>query len=181
MFSRLAIWLAPVLSFTSEEAWLARHPSEDGSVHLQLFPETPAQWFDEALAARWREIRSARRVVTGALELERAGKRIGSSLEAAPVVHVADPALKALLDGVDFADVCITSGIVIEAGAGPDDAYRLPDVAGIAVVPRSGTRAAKCARSWRVSPLVGTDPDFPDVTPRDAQALRERKAAGRLA
>ena len=179
VFTRLAIWLAPVLSFTAEESWLARHPSDDGSVHLQLFPETPERWFDEPLAARWREIRAARRVVTGALELERAGKRIGSSLEAAPVVHVADPALKALLDGVDFADVCITSDIAIAAGAGPDDAYRLMDVPGVAVVPRLA-EGRKCARSWKVSPMVGSDPDFPDVTPRDAKALRELEAAGRL-
>ena len=180
VFDRVAIWLAPVLSFTAEEAWLVRYPSDRGSVHLELFPETPPAWFDEALATRWREVRAARRVVTGALEVERAGKRIGSSLEAAPIVFVADPALKALLDGIDFAEVCITSGVTVEAGEGPPDSYRLPDVPGIAVAPRRA-EGRKCARSWKVSPLVVSDPAFPDVTPRDAQALRELRAAGRLA
>ncbi len=180
VFDRVTIWLAPILSFTAEEAWLSRHPSDRGSVHLQLFPETPDAWFDEALAGRWRAIRDARRVVTGALELERAGKRIGSSLEAAPVVFVSDPASKALLDGVDFAEVCITSALSLEAGEGPAEAYRLPDVPGVSVLPRRA-EGRRCARSWRVSPLVGTDPDYPDVTPRDAQALRELAAAGRLA
>ncbi len=179
IFDRVAVWLAPILSFTAEEAWLARHPSTAGSVHLQLFPETPEAWFDAALATRWREIRGARRVVTGALELERAGKRMGSSLEAAPTVFVADPALAALLQSIDFAEVCITSNVAIVDGEGPAEAYRLPDVPGIAVVPRRA-EGRKCARSWRISHLVGSDPEFPDVTPRDAQALRELKQAGRL-
>ena len=179
VFDRIAVWLAPILSFTAEEAWLARHPSERSSVHLQLFPDTPASWFDEDLAARWRAIRDARRVVTGALELERAGKRMGSSLEAAPVVHVADPATKALLDGLDFAEVCITSAIAVVGGEGPADAYRLADVPGVAVEPRLA-EGRRCARSWKVTPLVGTDAVYPDVTPRDAQALRELAAAGRL-
>ena len=56
-------------------------------------------------------VRRARRVVTAALELRRADKTIGASLEAAPVVHVEDPEMLAALRSVDFADVCITSGI----------------------------------------------------------------------
>ena len=63
---------------------------------------------------------------------------------------------------------------------GPADAFRLPDVRASPSSP-SSPKARKCARSWKVSPAVGTDPDYPDVTPRDAQALREwdtmRKAA----
>jgi isoleucyl-tRNA synthetase len=178
-FRRLAVWWAPILSFTAEECWLSRFPSEDGSVHIEVFPETPARWRDEVLATKWRAIRSVRRVVTGALEIERANKRIGSSLEAAPVVFIADPALRAAVGEVDFADVCITSAVSIEEGDGPADAYRLEDVAGVAVVP-SLAEGRKCARSWKVLESVGDDRDFPDVTPRDAQALRELKAAGRL-
>jgi isoleucyl-tRNA synthetase len=176
VFDRVTIWLAPILAFTAEEAWLSRHPSSDGSVHRQLFPETPADWRDEALAEKWRKIRTVRRVVTGALEIERAQKRIGASLEAAPIVHVADQALADLLGTVDFADVCITSDIVVKAGEGPATAFRLEDVPGVAVEPVRA-EGKKCARSWRISPSVGTDPDYPDVTPRDAEALREWKAA----
>src|SRR5262249_15466165 len=73
-------WLAPLLPFTAEEAWLARHPSAEGSVHLEGFPEVPSEWRDDPLAERWRRVRNVRRVVTGALEIERAHKRIGSSL-----------------------------------------------------------------------------------------------------
>ena len=176
IFDRVTIWLAPILAFTAEEAWLARHPSSDGSVHRQLFPQTPADWRNDALAEKWRKIRAVRRVVTGALEIERAQKRIGASLEAAPIVYVEDADLAALLATVDFADVCITSDIVVKTGQGPDHAFRLDDMPGIAVEPVRA-QGQKCARSWRISPLVGSDPAYPDVTPRDAEALREWKAA----
>jgi len=175
-FERVVIWLAPILAFTAEEAWLDRHPSETGSVHLQRMPDTPAEWRDEALAARWQKIRRVRRVVTGALEIERAAKRIGASLEAAPTVFVADPDLLAALDGVDFAEVCITSGIDLRAGEGPAEAFRLDEVKGVAVLPAKA-EGRKCARSWRVAKDVGSDPAYPDVTPRDAAALREWDAA----
>ncbi len=82
-----------------------------------------------------------------------------------------------MLDGIDFAEICITSDIAIEAGEGPPEAFRLPEVPGVAVVSRLA-QGRKCARSWKISPLVGSDPEFPDVTPRDAEALRELKALG---
>ncbi|MFC6047852.1 isoleucine--tRNA ligase, partial [Methylobacterium hispanicum] len=135
-FRRAAIWLAPVLAFTAEEAWLDRYPSETGSVHLQTLPHTPAEWRDDVLAERWQKIRRVRRVVTGALEIERAAKRIGASLEAAPRVYVADPDLLAAVEGVDFADICITSDISVVAGDGPAEAFRLDEVRGVAVEPR---------------------------------------------
>ena len=178
-FRRLTIWLAPILSFTAEEAWLARTPSDTGTVHTELFPETPMSWRDEALANQWRAVRTVRRVVTGALEVERAAKRIGASLEAAPRVFVTDPGLRQALDGIDFADVCITSDLTLADGEAPADAYRLADVADVAVVP-GRAQGRKCARSWRITPTVGEDAEYPDVTPRDALALRELRQAGRL-
>ncbi|WP_297299630.1 isoleucine--tRNA ligase [uncultured Methylovirgula sp.] len=177
IFRAVTLWLAPILAFTCEEAWLARY-REAVSIHLEPFPTIPADWRDDALAAKWEKIRRVRSVVTGALEIERGQKRIGSSLEAAPLVFIADPDLRTVLDGVDFAEVCITSDIAIEAGEAPGEAFRLPDVAGVAVVPAQAP-GRKCARSWKISPYVGSDAEFPDVTPRDAQALRELAALGR--
>jgi isoleucyl-tRNA synthetase len=170
-------WLAPILVFTTDEAWLTYRTDRTPSVHLSSFREDLGPLRDTALADKWDRIRVMRRVVTGALELERAQKRIGSSLEAAPIVYVADPAQRTVLAGIDFAEVCITSQIQLEAGEGPPHAFRLADVAGVAVL---AARAAgrKCARSWRYSPLVGSDAEFPDVTPRDAAALRELRALG---
>jgi isoleucyl-tRNA synthetase len=180
LFRATVTWLAPMLPFTAEEAWLARPPSAEGSVHLELFPEVPAAWRNDALAEKWRKVRTVRRVVTGALEIERAHKRIGSSLEADPFVYVSDPDLfEALLD-VDLAEVCITSAATLVEGDGPPDAFRLDDVKGVAVEVRLA-QGTKCARSWKILASVGSDPAYPDVSPRDAQALREwdtmRKAA----
>ena len=170
-FDCLVKWMAPMLPFSMEEAWLERHPEAE-SVHLEQFDELPAEWFNEALTAKWRKVRTVRRVVTGALEVERREKRIGSSLEAAPIVYVDDPELVAAVEGTDFSEVCITSGIVIEQAAGPAEAFRIDDVAKVAVVPAEA-KGRKCARSWRVTDDVGSDPDYPDVSARDAAALRE--------
>ncbi|MEQ8305325.1 MAG: isoleucine--tRNA ligase [Hoeflea sp.] len=176
IFDCLVTWLAPMLPFTMEEAWLSNKPDAE-SVHLEQFPEVPAAWRDDALASKWKKIRTVRRVVTGALEVERREKRIGASLEAAPVVYIDDPELVAAVEGTDFSEVCITSGIVIEQGKGPDDAFRLEDVTKVAVVPDLA-EGRRCARSWRVTDDVGSDPDYPDVSARDAAALRELEALG---
>jgi isoleucyl-tRNA synthetase len=174
LFRATVTWLAPILCFTAEEAWLAYDP-QSTSVHLELFPDLPSEWRNEALAEKWRKVRNVRRAITGALELERASKRIGSSLEAAPVVYVADPELANLLLDIDLAEVSITSAATLVEGEGPPTAFRLPDVADVAVVPGLA-EGRKCARSWKISQAVGSDPQYPDVTPRDAQALREWKA-----
>jgi isoleucyl-tRNA synthetase len=149
-------------------------------VHLELFPELPADSRNDALAEKWRKVRLVRRVVTGALEIERAHKRIGSSLEAAPVVYVADPDLFAALVDVDLAEIAITSAATLVEGDGPAEAFRLPDVLGVAVEPRRAV-GTRCARSWKILPSVGSDPEYPDVTPRDARALREWKALSQAA
>ncbi|MDQ1197700.1 isoleucine--tRNA ligase [Agrobacterium sp. SORGH_AS 787] len=171
LFDCLVTWLAPMLPFTTEEAWLSRHPNAE-SVHLEQFPTIPAEWHSPAVDAKWEKIRKVRTVVTGALEVERREKRIGSSLEAAPVVHVADPDLMAALDGQDFAEICITSAISVVAGEGPADAFRLGEVQKVAVEQKLA-EGQKCARSWRITTDVGSDPRYPDVSARDAAALRE--------
>ncbi|MDB5558270.1 MAG: isoleucine-tRNA ligase, partial [Enterovirga sp.] len=176
VFRRVVVWIAPILAFTAEEAWLERYPSEHGSVHLETFPAVPAEWLSPELARKWAEIRRVRRVVTGALEIERAAKRIGASLEAAPRIFVSEPSILAALEGIDLAEVCITSAIAIESGEGPEQAFRLDEVGGVAVVPERA-EGRKCARSWKITPDVGSDPVYPEVTPRDAAALREWDAA----
>ena len=117
------------------------------------------------------------RSVTGALELERKDKTIGSSLEASPVIYVADRDMLATLFDVDLAEVCITSNYEVREGEAPASAFRLDAVPGVAVVVEKAV-GTKCARSWKILPTVGEDPEYPDVSPRDAQALREWKALG---
>jgi isoleucyl-tRNA synthetase len=174
LFDCLVLWFAPMMPFTTEEAWLSRDPSAV-SVHLEQFPSIPGEWQNEALADKWKRVRNVRRAVTGALELERKDKRIGSSLEAAPVVHVADADLLSALDGLDLAEICITSDISVVAGEGPADAFRLDDGTKVAVESRLA-EGVKCARSWKITKDVGSDPDYPDVSARDAEALRELAA-----
>jgi len=178
VFDALTAWLAPILVFTMEEVWLERHREAGASVHLRLFPGLPADWRDTALEDKWDRIREVRRVVTGALEIARRDKMIGSSLEAAPQVFIANAELFAALDGVDLAEIAITSQVAVGTGGGPADGFRLDEVPGVTVVfgKAEGTR---CARSWKILPDVGSDPEYPDLSPRDAQAMRERKAVGR--
>ncbi|MBN8982509.1 MAG: isoleucine--tRNA ligase [Rhizobiales bacterium] len=170
-------WLAPAISFTTDEAWTMYRPDAEPSVHLTTFPDRLDDYRDDALAQKWETIRDVRRVVTGALELERAAKRIGSSLEASPLVYVADKKVFGILFDVDLAEVCITSNAMVTNETPPSNAFTLPDVPGIAVVVEKAV-GQKCARSWKILPTVGEDPDYPDVSPRDAQALREWKALG---
>ena len=173
LFHCLTTWWAPILTFTMEEVWLTRFDGEGSSVHTMQFAKTPAEWSKPEIAKKWDMIRNVRGAVTGALELERAQKRIGSSLEAVPTVYVEmDAADIAALRACDFAEVCITSDITIVEGAGPADAFRLDELKNIAVV--SGrAEGQKCARSWKISKDIGKDKDFPDITPRDAEAVRE--------
>ncbi|NDD33511.1 MAG: isoleucine--tRNA ligase, partial [Rhodobacteraceae bacterium] len=155
LFHRLTTWLAPVLVFTMEEVWLERFGGEDSSVHLIDIPETPAAWLNPKLAEKWAMIRRVRRVVTAALEVQRTEKVIGASLEAAPVLYLADQAVKDVLEQMPFADICITSDLTLSTDAAPSDAFTMAEVEGVAVsfVKAEGE---KCGRCWKILPDVGT-------------------------
>jgi isoleucyl-tRNA synthetase len=167
VFERLTIWLSPLTSFTMEEAWMTRFP-DAGSNSLRVMPETPAEWRNDAEAARWAKVETVMSVVTGALEVERREKRIGSALEAAPVVHVADADLLSAFDGLDAAEVFRTSSATLVAGDG--GAFTTDEVKGVSVDPAQA-EGNKCARSWRILPEVGTDPRYPELSLRDAEAV----------
>jgi len=175
VFHCLTAWLAPMVCFTMEEVWASRYPDDQGSVHLRQFPDVSADWRDDALAEKWSTVRQLRRVVTGALEVERKEKRIGSSLEAAPKVYVADQAYIDAFDGLDLAEIAITSQATLVLGEAPAGAFTLEELPGIAVVPGRAV-GSKCARSWKILPEVGSDPDYPDLSPRDAAAVRQYDA-----
>jgi isoleucyl-tRNA synthetase len=154
LFHRLTKWLAPMLTFTMEEVWLERFPGDESSIHLEDFAETPTAWRDDALAQKWAVVRQVRRVVTGALEIERTNKVIGASLEAAPTVYVTVDVAK-VLETVSFDDLCITSGINVSTDAAPAGAFVLDDVADVAVV-FARAEGEKCQRCWKILPDVGS-------------------------
>jgi len=157
----LTAWLAPVMPFTAEEAWQARFPDAQDSIHLQLFPEIPADWRDDALAAKWTKVRDIRRVVTGALEKARAGGVIGSSLQASPALHLPASDLDLLPPEV-WAELCITSGLDLAGKDAPADAFTVEGIPGVATVfaPAAGH---KCDRCWRVLPEVGRSASHPTL------------------
>ncbi|MCF8500279.1 MAG: isoleucine--tRNA ligase [Rhodospirillum sp.] len=179
VFDYLVKWMAPFLCFTAEEAWLTRYPSETDSIHFHTFPEAPETWTDAVLAARWAKVRRLRRVVTGALEVARANKTIGASLQAAPLVH-APAELIAACEGLDMAEICITSTISLVDSATdpvPKGAHALDDVAdtGVVVVLAVGE---KCQRCWMVLPDVGTH-DHEGVCDRCDDAVAKHLEAQR--
>ncbi len=177
IFDCLVRWLAPVLCFTAEEAWFARHgDGERSSVHLALYAEVPESWRDDALGAKWAKIRELRSVVTGALELERAQKRLGSSLQASVEIFAAAEFVAALA-GVNLPEICITSAGTIRTGASPEGCFALPDVPGVGVrvILAPGD---KCQRCWKVLPEVGTVAAHPDLCHRCAEAVDSLAAVG---
>jgi isoleucyl-tRNA synthetase len=179
-FERIIAWLAPICVFTTEEAFLARYPGAKSSVHLQQFPQTPAMWRDEALAADWARLKDVRRVVTGALEVARRDKKIGASLEAAPTLHVADADLASLLKRHDLAELFITGAVTLATGEGPKDAFRLADVAGVAVEAKASS-AEKCGRCWRYTGDVGASPAHKTLCARCADAVDHHDRSGKPA
>lgn len=171
LFNCLTAWLAPFICFTAEEAWEARFP-DGGSVHERLFPDVSEAWRDDALGEKWAKVRDLRRVVTGALEIERAEKRIGSSLLAAPKVY-AEKAYIDAMTGVDLAEIAITSGGELIEGAAPDGAFTLEDVGGVGVVPELAS-GEKCERCWKVTDDIGTHATHATVCGRCADAVEHR-------
>ncbi len=169
LFKCLTAWFAPVMVFTCEEAWRLRFP-EAGSVHLRQFPQVPAEWKNEAVASKWSKLFKVRRVVLGALEIERREKRIGSSLEAAPDVYISDAELLAAFDGEVAADIFITSDVNLKSETAPETAFSMDDIEGVAVV-SAKAEGVKCARSWKIFDPATALPEFPGITPRDAKAV----------
>lgn len=173
IFECLTSWIAPMLAFTCEDVWAHRpvglFPNE-GSIHLREFKALPAEWQNDVLATKWDSVKSVRRVVLGALEPKRADKTIGSSLEAHPVIYV-DAALHDVINGVDLAEVCITSQVSVDVSSAPEEAFTLNDVSNVGVV-FDTAKGNKCQRCWKILPDVGADADYPELSARDADAVR---------
>ena len=147
-------------------------------MHLQIFPNVPKEWHDEALGAKWDTIRALRRVVTGAMELARNEKKIGSSLQAHPVFYLTEQ-YAGLLEGLDFAEICISSGMTYHLSPpAPDpfaelaqsDIFKLKDVPMCGAVVKLA-EGHKCERCWKVLPEVGQNKSYPDLCWRCTDAV----------
>ncbi len=174
LFNCLTTWLAPFICFTAEEVWQARYGQDAPSVHLQDFAPVPSSWRDEELNERWKIIRELRSVVTGALEVERAEKRIRSSLQAAPEIYAGPQYHEAVagLSASEIADLFITSSATFVHGEAPQDAFCNTEIDGLAVVPNLA-EGDKCIRCWKFLPDVGSNPEHPEVCGRCSDVVRE--------
>ena len=158
VFSRLTAWLAPLTPFTMEEAWTVRFP-DGGSNCARVIPETPVEWANPTEADRWAGVQKVLEVVNEALEAARRDKTIGGALDAWPVVTGPAEAFAAFAE-LDPAEVFRTSGAeLVHGGDAVTVEVRLANY-------------PKCARSWRRVPDVGSDPDYPELSARDADAVR---------
>lgn len=171
-FDCLTKWLAPVLCFTAEEAWLSRRPQQGQSVHLETFPELPFAWDSPSLDAKYAGLRDIRKVLTGALEVARASKQIGSSLQATVKLFI-DPSHSAFVKDVDLAELSITSGVETIEGPAPEGAFTLEDVLGVGVVVALAD-GNKCDRCWKVLPEVGTVEAYPELCHRCASVVENQ-------
>jgi isoleucyl-tRNA synthetase len=153
VFMRLTAWLAPLAPFTMEEAWSTRFPNA-GPNALRALPERVEAWEmkSEDEAERWRRLLDVRTVVTGALELARQEKKIGSSLEACPTVHLDKPSTETnLFKDLDAAELFITSGAEIK-GFG-FSSFTIKNLS-LAEVDVQAAQGQKCDRCWRILPEV---------------------------
>ena len=170
IFFRLTSWLAPILVFTTEEVWLERFGESDTSIHMEDIPITPKDWFDNDLSDKWAAIRQVRKVVTGAIEVHRQSKAIGSSLEASPSVYITSQQLFDSLKSIDFAEICITSDLGVHLGSGSEEMFTLEEVEGVAVSFKAA-EGKKCARCWKYVEHFSDKVSNVDVCTRCSDAL----------
>ena len=180
LFDCLVKWLAPMLPFTMEEAWLDRHP--DGAVgasgavsaksrrtgRTRRWPKNGARCGRSAASspARWRS--SGRR--------RRSARRWRRRRSSTSPMRSCVPRWTAL----DLAEIAITSEIAVSAAGAARPAPSRSTTFRAWASCRASRSGTKCARSWRFTHDVGSDPHYPDVSARDAAALRELAALGRF-
>ena len=166
--------LAPMLVFTADEAWeyIAHKLDADRdlpSVHLAQLPSASGQAVSDVQLAEWNTLMELRDA--GLLQLDALKKEVGlnKASEAEVIYSVGEPDLRKRLEGygVDLADV---------VGAGFHSFADAPvgTAPAVKVVDRRQAYQA-CARSWKRRPDVGSDAEYPDLSARDAAAVRSLK------
>ena len=106
------------------------------------------------------------------INFSRTSKEIGSSLEAFPNVYISNKEYLEIFRNIDLAEIFITSQAKLTEGEGPENAFRLSENNIVSVL-CSIAEGKKCNRSWKILPEVGSAPDYPDLSIRDADVMRE--------
>ena len=156
LLEQITCLIAPIVSFTAEEIWQSLGKGYDESVHLQLFRNISDSYMSETFQNSYdiiENVWNVRHIVTGCLEQKRVSKDIGASLEAKPILYITNKKIFDTLQEVNFADICITSDIVLQADSIPDNAFILSDTPDIGVV-FAHADGDKCKRCWKILPEV---------------------------
>jgi len=143
-------WLAPILSFTTEEVFQIINKDKNLSVHLQSFPKIPTKWENKKTSEKWEKFKIVRKVVNAAIEVKRSNKDIGSSLEANIEIYLSDEYLKLVKD-LDLSEYFITSGAIAKKINNNTDLFKLDEIEDIKVLVTKA-KGEKCPRCWKFFP-----------------------------
>ncbi len=146
LFNKLVKWLAPTLVFTCEEAWAARNNKT--SIHLEDFEKTEEKYKSNFLKDKWSNILEIRKVITGALELKRSKKLIGSSLEANLQIYLSKEMINKTND-VNFAEIGITSAASVQEYKDNISGFTIENVKDV-LIEVSKANGKKCNRCWKI-------------------------------
>ena len=147
LFHHLLRLLAPILCFTIEEAWQSRMGSNN-SIHNENFCSIDETWIRNDLDESWSFYKKLKRLINGAIEVERKNKTIGSSLEASVILFINDDKKINLVNNEMVEQVSIVSKIEIKKEGLPQNCYTLDDDKSIGVVV-SRVDGHKCERCWK--------------------------------
>ncbi|HMB95664.1 MAG TPA: class I tRNA ligase family protein, partial [Tepidisphaeraceae bacterium] len=168
--------LAPMLVFTMDELWehIAHKPLDEASlasVHLALLPEASNVQISDAQREEWKLLMDLRDQALG--QIDKLTRQIGKykALDAEVIYHVDDDELRRKLQayGADLEDM-VGAGFNSFAEKSPEGKTVV-----VEVVDRRDIYAS-CARSWKRRPDVGSDVEYPDLSLRDAAAVKARKS-----
>ena len=154
LFHHLLTLLAPILCFTTEEAWQSRYGSNE-SVHTKNFPQIQDKWKRPELDSKWEVYKEIRKSINGAIEIERKNKKIGSSLEASIDLYFGDSEFKEI-DQDLLKNISIVSELEVFEESPSDKCFVSETNKNIGVIV-SQTNGEKCERCWKYFPSLSND------------------------
>jgi isoleucyl-tRNA synthetase len=173
----LVVILAPVLPHTSEEVWqfLPEKMRSEESIFLTDWPEVKEGYYDQKLIDKWDKLLALRKDVSKALELARAEKKIGNSLEAMVELKAADEEQQQLLEAEleQLADLFIVSQAELNDELSQDEVHQGEESSVLVKV--SEARGEKCDRCWKYDETVGELEEHDDICQRCADVIEAEK------
>jgi isoleucyl-tRNA synthetase len=153
LFQHIVRWLAPIIVYTSEEAWLSIYKTS--SVHMEKFLIPSDDWINNDLCKAIDKVKEIRKSITTALEIARKEKTIGSSLQAHVTVFDPESAVP-IADNFFWEEVAITSGVDIKNAPIPDNAFVSEDFKKVGILV-AVAKGEKCERCWKVVASLNED------------------------